>query len=282
MKLRLRVSSRLLIEAWTVGFLFVLISISNAWAWGRDGHRIIAEISEQYLEPTTAKQVRDLLALENVTTLADISTWADYIRLQRRDTAPWHYVNIPIHPQPGTPAAYNAERDCGHDNCIVAKTSMFEGVLGDKNAPPIQRLEALKFIVHFVADIHQPLHCSDNNDGGGNGILVEFDGRPANLHWVWDTGILAPAIFADERDYARRLVKSINQEELSNWREGSLVDWVNESYRMSVNLIYKHLPSETVVLSESYGRDMLPVVDGQLERAGVRLATVLNVILGAH
>src|SRR3974390_2010424 len=85
MKLRLRVSSRLLIEAWTVGFLFVLISISNAWAWGRDGHRIIAEISEQYLEPTTAKQVRDLLALENVTTLADISTWADYIRLQRRD-----------------------------------------------------------------------------------------------------------------------------------------------------------------------------------------------------
>ncbi len=282
MKSRRRVSSRSLSEACSVALLFVLISVSNALAWGRDGHRIIAEIAEQYLGATTVKQVRDLLALENVTTLADISTWADYIRLQRRDTAPWHYVNIPIHPRPSTSAAYNRERDCPHDNCIVARISMFEGVLGDKDAPPIQRLEALKFIVHFVADIHQPLHCSDNNDGGGNGILVEFNGSPTNLHSVWDTGILASAIFADERDYARRLVKSINQEDLSKWQEGSLIDWVNESYRLSVNVIYKNLPSGTGILPESYGREMLPIVDGQLERAGVRLAMVLNSILGRH
>ena len=85
--------------------VLLLASLVDAFAWGYTGDRVIAEIAEQFLEPETARQVRDLLAIENVTTLADVSTWADQIRLQRPETAPWHYVNIPVHAPEGDPAA---------------------------------------------------------------------------------------------------------------------------------------------------------------------------------
>jgi len=258
--------------------LIVLASISNAHAWGTAGHRVVAELAEQFLEIPTARQVRDLLALENVTTLANVSMWADQIRLQRPETARWHFVNIPIDPPPGTPAAYEPKRDCPLDNCVVAKIGQLTSVLGDPNSPPWQRLEALKFLVHFVADIHQPLHCADNNDGGGNGIGVEFNGTPTTLHAVWDTGILASALDTDERGYALALARSITETQASAW-SGSALDWANESYRIAAGVIYKRLPGADGVLPISYAADMLPIVNERLQRAGVRLAKILNAAL---
>ena len=82
----------------TALFALLLVAPSNAFAWGYEGHQIIAEIAEQFLEPQTTRQVHDLLAIENVTTLAEVSTWADEIRPQHPETRPWHYVNIPIYP----------------------------------------------------------------------------------------------------------------------------------------------------------------------------------------
>src|ERR1700731_4481412 len=152
--------------------LLVLGLPARALAWGSEGHRIVAEIAEQYLEPATARQVRELLAIENATTLAQVSTWADEIRPQRRETARWHFVDIPIHPPPGTPAAYDPGRDCPGNDCVVAAIERFAAVLRDKTAAPRERLEALKLVVHFVGDAHQPLHCADNNDRGGNAIHV--------------------------------------------------------------------------------------------------------------
>jgi len=279
MRLKLKISSESHRSGWALALILLVGSISDARAWGQEGHRVVAEIAEQYLRPDTAKQVRELLALENVTTLGDVSTWADYVRLQRRETGPWHYVNIPIHRQPNATEAYDKERDCPLDNCVVTQILKFEAILKEKTALPVQRLEALKFLVHFIADIHQPLHCSDDHDRGGNDLRYEYGGNPTNLHAVWDTGILAPAVHGDERGYALKLVKSIEQEVAAKWQEGSVIDWVNESYWIAVDVIYKNLPSDTSVLPESYGIEMLPVVDGQLERAGVRLATVLNLIL---
>jgi hypothetical protein len=163
--------------------LRVLLALTGpALAWGSEGHRVVAEIAEQYLEPATARQVRGLLAIENATTLAQVATWADDIRAQRRETARWHFVDIPIHPPAGTPAAYDAARDCPRSDCIVAAIERFEGVLRDRSAPPRERLKALKFIVHFVADIDQPLHCADDGDRGGNDIRLIFRGRHTNLH----------------------------------------------------------------------------------------------------
>jgi S1/P1 Nuclease len=258
--------------------LIVLASISNGHAWVTAGHRVVAELAEQFLEISTARQVRDLLALENVTTLAHVSMWADQIRLQRPETGPWHFVNIPIHPASGTLAAYDRERDCPQDNCVVAKIDQFARDLSDQNAPPRQRLEALKFLTHFVADIHQPLHCANNNDRGGNDTWVELNGKPTTLHAVWDASILAPAVNLDERAYALSLARSITDARRTLWR-GSPPDWANESYEIAATVIYKRQLDPHDILPMSYAADMLPIVNERLQRAGVRLAKILNAAL---
>ena len=255
---------------------FVLITFPvRALAWGYAGHRIMAEIAEQFLEPTTVTQIRDLLAIENVTTLADVSTWADEIRLQHPETAPWHYVNIPVHPPAGEAEGYDAARDCPHDDCVIAKIEQFEVVLADQQAPERQRLEALKYLVHFVGDIHQPLHVSDNNDRGGNDVMVIFRGYPTNLHAVWDTGIIEAALGPDERSYALKLVQDISPYKLESWSKGDPVGWANEGYEIASHIIYGKLP-HSGTLPDSYDAEALPIGNEQLERAGVRLAMVLN------
>lgn len=143
---------------------------SHAQAWGSEGHRVVAEIAEQYLEPATRDQVRALLAIENATSLAAVSTWADQVRPQRRVTAPWHYVDIQV-----GDAKYDAPRDCPANNCLIAKIDEFTKVLADRSAAPTLRLEALKFVVHFIGDLHQPFHVADNHDRGGNEVIVTFN-----------------------------------------------------------------------------------------------------------
>jgi hypothetical protein len=247
-----------------------------ALAWGYEGHHIAAEIAERFLEPSTAHQVRDLLAIDNETTLAQASTWADEIRPQRPETARWHYVNIPINPPAGTPPAYDPRRDCPTGDCVVAKISAFEALLRDKSAPPRQRLEALKWLVHLVADVNQPLHASDNGDRGGNDVHVDFMGRRTNLHAVWDTGILAAAHISDERAYALELAHSISPAEAAQWRSGTPADWACDSYGVARNLIYGVWPHGPGDVPASYEQKAIYVVQVQLQKAGVRLAAVLN------
>jgi S1/P1 Nuclease len=273
--MRGRVLSKLSIPVCCVAAL-LSVRAAPAFAWGSEGHHIAAEIAEQFLEPSTARQVRDLLAIDNETTLAQASTWADEIRPQRPQTAPWHYVNIPINPPGGTPAAYDPRRDCPTGDCVVAKISAFEAVLRDKAAPPRQRLEALKWIDHLVADINQPLHCADDNDRGGNDVHVMFMGLSTNLHQVWDTGILTHAGIRDERAYALELGHSISPAEGEKWRSGTPADWADDSYGVASNLIYGVWPHGPGDLPASYEQKAIYVVQVQLEKAGVRLAAVLN------
>ncbi len=242
-------------------------------AWGVEGHHIAADIAEQYLEPETTRQVHELLELENATILADVSTWADDIRRQRPSTGPWHYVNIPIHPQNG-PSGYDAVRDCPDGNCVVAKIDEFKAVLGDKAAQPRERLEALKFLVHFVADIHQPLHCADDHDRGGNDTHVSFLGRNTTLHALWDSGLLEAAAIPDERAYALKLAQSIKPADLERWRRGTPADWATESYERARTIYGKS--QEARSLQVFYEAEFLPVVATQLQKAGIRLANLLN------
>lgn len=262
----------------TIISLIALLSVPGApaHAWGSEGHHIIADIAEQYLEPATAHQVHELLALENVTTLAAVSTWADDIRPQRPETARWHYVNIPINPPTGTPAAYDAARDCPTGDCVLAAIGRFKEVLHETVGSPRERLEALKWLVHLVGDINQPLHASDNADRGGNDVHVIFMGRSTNLHAVWDTGILANAGITDERAYALSLARSISSAEAEQWRSGTPADWACDSYGIARNLIYGVWPHSPGVLPPSYEQRAIYVAQVQLEKAGVRLAAVLN------
>jgi nuclease S1 len=267
------------VRALGAALAIVIALTGHALAWGGEGHRLVAEIAEQYLEPETARQVRELLALENATTLAEVSTWADEIRGQWRDTARWHYVNIPIHQPAGTPTGYDAARDCPKGDCVVAKIDEFAAVLRDKREPARDRLEALKFVVHFVADVHQPLHAANDDDRGGNDVKVTFLGRQTNLHAVWDTGILFAAGIGDERAYALQLARSIKPADLLQWRVGSAATWATESYDVARRLIYGEWPHGPDALRASYEDLALPVVSVQIEKAGVRLAAVLNAAL---
>ena len=250
------------------------LTANDAFAWGAEGHRIVADIAEQFLQLSTAREVRALLAVDNETTLADVSNWADQIRDQRRETATWHFVDIPI-----TAPGYDASRDCPHDDCVVAKIEEFAAELRDRTLPPRERLEALRFVVHFVGDLHQPLHASDSGDRGGNAIRVEFLGHKTNLHAVWDSGILAPAVNSNERGYALALIREIIPSEIAAWSKGAPVDWANESHAIAVKEIYGALPHASGLLPASYEDAALPIVDSQLERAGVRLAAVLDASL---
>jgi len=262
-------------KALIASLIVVLCCPANAFAWGYEAHRVIAEIAEQFLQPQTVHQVRALLAIENVTTLADVSTWADEIRPQHPETRHWHFVNIPVHPSAGEPKDYDAKRDCPRDDCVVAKITEFERVLSDQQKSDRERLEALKYLVHFIGDVHQPLHASDNHDRGGNDVRVTFMGHPTNLHAVWDTGIIAPAVNGNERGYGMRLVQSITRSERKRWSRGDPVAWANESHRIAVRTIYGRL-LQSGTLPEKYQTAALPIANEQLERAGIRLARVLN------
>lgn len=120
-------------------------------------------------------------------TLVSVSAWADEIRGSRRDTGPWHYIDIPIN-KPHLDMA----RDCPTGDCVLAKIEYFRKALVDPSLDAAHRREALMFLVHFVGDMHQPLHCSDNADHGGNEVrvLVPSVKRPTNLHSAWDGAML--------------------------------------------------------------------------------------------
>ena len=172
----------------TVGFLALLSSAlapSSAWAWGNEGHQIIALIAADRLSPATRAEVADLLGGDARPTMENVSTWADYIRLTRRDTAPWHYVNIEI-----TASGYNATTDCPAEDCVVAQVEKDARIIADHQLAKPVRAEALRFLIHFVGDLHQPLHCADNRDRGGNEVAVLIGAEETNLHAVWDLSLI--------------------------------------------------------------------------------------------
>lgn len=237
-------------------------------ASGEDAHRIVADIAEQFLEPRVASQIRGLLALDGVANLAGIANWADENSAQSKDRARWHYVEIPL-----ASVSYDAGRDCRNGACIVAKLDQFIAVLRNKSAPPHERLEALKYVVNFAADIHQPLHAADRRGRGGDGIVMVSDGRRMNLRQLWDDELLNN--LGDPRAVALDLAGSVTVREQREWQSGSAVDWANESHAIAKGFVYRYLPASGV-LSASYEAAVLPVALDRLRRAGVRLARVLN------
>lgn len=155
----------------------------DAQAWGAEGHRLIADVAESKLSWRARAEITRLLALEPGATLASVSTWADEFRSP--PTAPWHYVNLPR----DTNCRYDSERSCIQGACVVGAIERHVAVLASK-APDLQRLKALKYVVHFVADAHQPLHAGFADDRGGNNCQLQAFGRGTNLHAVWDTGLI--------------------------------------------------------------------------------------------
>ena len=246
-----------------------------ARAWSAEGHRVIALIAQSHLTPAAQASVARLLAIEGFSDMAAIASWADEFRGRHRETAPWHFVNIPLEA-----AAYDAARDCPALNCVVTKIDQFAAVLADRTASDRKREIALKFLVHLVGDLHQPLHSTDHGDRGGNEIVVLYRGDRSNLHHVWDSELVRNVAGPDEAAFARRLDPAVGSAAIARLSAGTPVDWVNESHRQAVSFAYGGLPeSPDEDLAGEYARSARPVVASQLLKAGLRLAALLNAAL---
>ena len=248
----------------------VLCGTIPLFGWGTEGHSLIARIAEAQLTPAVRAKVVEILG-PNVS-MASVASWGDEIRRARAETGPWHYIDVPID-QPHL----DMTRDCAKGDCVIKKIEDFEAVLRDANAPAVQRREALMFLIHFVGDMHQPLHDSDNKDKGGNDVRVVYKERNTNLHSLWDSGLLGNMGKEDEllplysKDSARHAKK---------WAKGSVEDWAEQSHKEAVKVTYGKLPKTEkgtpVTITAEYEAKADPVIREQIEKAGARLAWVLN------
>jgi hypothetical protein len=263
----------------------VLLAFSiSSLAWGPEGHRVVADVAAQHLNPSAKRQIRDLLGNDD---LASISTWADEIRNDRHETLFWHFVDIPWYAN-----GFLDSRDCSRPadprsaqiqdrhNCVVDKILEFQRILSDRNAGRLQRTEGLKFLVHFVADLHQPMHTVGEARGGNDIHISEFGrtecgGRPCNLHLAWDIGLIEH-VHKSEPEYAGRLERLILQANLQNRATGTPEDWANESFKLAHQVWLNDGES----VDEHYYRQNVGIVDERLALAGLRLAKLLNRALG--
>jgi nuclease S1 len=240
--------------------LCLVAHVPAALAWGADGHQIIAMLAEAQLSPAARKEVNRLLALEPGATLPSISTWADEHR--NPATAPWHYVNFPR-----GDCNYQPERDCPDGKCMVAAIERQLEILrtpGDDE----KRLTALKYVVHFIGDIHQPLHAGFGDDRGGNSYQLQAFMRGSNLHAVWDTGLIKALQQENEA-----IVKNLLTRPLPGPKSAfSAAATAMESCRIVSRPDF--YPDRLV--TPAYVDSYVPVMAYQLALAGSRLAQVLN------
>ena len=241
-----------------------------AFAWGPEGHSLVARIAETQL--TAAARARVSQILQPGETLASIASWADDVRRARPETTNWHFVDIPIQQH-----HLDMARDCAKDDCVVGEIARLRTQLTDPATPPEQRREALMFLVHFIGDMHQPLHSSDNKDRGGNSVRVIFFDRQSNLHSVWDSGLLGRMAPADQlfAIYSKEAARRKNK-----WAKGTVAQWAEQSHWAAQKVTYGRLPKAAegtpVRLGSPYEKAANPVIREQIEKAGVRLAAVLN------
>ena len=201
----------------TLSALFLIALAGQAFAWSKQGHQLVGELAERELSPTARDQVQRLLAGEPEPTLAGVSTWADEIRAQSRTPAGntlgelssrWHYVNFP-----GEGCDYVPARDCPDGNCVIGAINAQAAILRDRSRSDEERRNALKFLVHFVGDAHQPMHAGFGHDRGGNNFQVNYrgkalpEGQGTNLHGVWDYWLLQSAGL-DNPAYIEKLLQS--------------------------------------------------------------------------
>lgn len=242
-------------------FLAALLP-STATAWGREGHQLIAHLAAAQLTPIALRAVDQLLALEPGATLASISTWADETRSP--STAAWHYVNLPR----ASSCTYDAARDCAGGRCVVTAIESQLAILRSARANDQKRLTALKYVVHLVGDVHQPLNAGFADDRGGNSYQLQAFGRGTNLHALWDSVLLVRRNEDHEDALARLRLLPVPSAE----RSASMATAVQQACRIVSEPSF--YPARK--LPDDYVAQHAPVLDRQLAFAGARLAEILN------
>ena len=262
-----------------VAALGLALAALDAAAWGSDGHAIIAEIAQRRLGPEARARVEALLGAGH--SLASEGNWADDVRPTRPETFNWHFVDIPLGDD-----AYDAARHCAptpKGDCIVAELERLRAQL--RCGTTAARAEALRFAVHFVGDVHQPLHTVGEEQGGNRvNVDVELHGLRCvrctpkrareNIHGVWDTTLIANTAW-NWGAYVSRLEGGwLASDEARAAGAGTPRDWAVETHRVA-RAVWALTPADRLV-NEDYYSKALPTLDRQLGRAGVRLARFLD------
>jgi len=241
---------------------------ANIPNWGATGHRTVGEIAEHYLTKRTKKAISNLL---NGHSIAFYSTFADDIKSDKKYSkfSPWHYLDFKFGKK-YNPATASKKGDLvqGINKCIK--------VLKNPNSSRSDKAFYLKLLIHFIGDLHQPLHVGHEYDRGGNDIKVKWFNKFSNLHRVWDSGMI-DSYNMSYTELAKNENK-LSKAQVAAIQKGSVIDWVYESQAMAEK-VYASAKSGDK-LSYRYSYFYFPVVRQQLQKAGVRLAKVLNNIFG--
>ena len=258
----------------------LLFSVASlAQAWGPLGHSVVAALAQRHLSPAAEAEVERLLAPEHIKSLADIASWPDQMQddpaLQDlwKQTRTEHYINF----HGGSSCDYVPPRDCRDGRCVVGGLQHYVALLGDRSQPDSVRRQALKFVVHFVGDIHQPLHAGYRDDKGGNAYQVQYDGKGTNLHKIWDSRMLYTR-HLDWQAYAQQLDSRgfVTLPPPIAPFDNPYAQWAEESCRITADPGF--YPDNHKV-TQTYVSTWLPVADQRLREAGRRLAEVLNLAL---
>ena len=220
--------------------LAALLAPVQAGAWGAYAHRQTATIALANVSPEVRAKIRALLAREKemgtpqcpLKTLEDAAVWADCVRGEGWRwgyTAAWHYRTAPIC------EVFDPRSNCAGGNCVTAQITRAHRILADESLPAAVRLEALAFMVHFVGDVHMPLHSGDKDDKGGNDREADYGIKPGlNLHSIWD-GPLAERAISDPSDPVVRRYTPAERAELAG---GKPDDWGRESWEIARSFVY--------------------------------------------
>lgn len=261
--MRSPLSDRRTLWAAALALLLVLGIPLQAYAWGTEGHQVIAQLAQTQLTPKARKEVDRLLALEPGQTMASISTWADEHR--NPSSAVWHYVNFPR-----DNCTYDAQRDCPDGRCVVHAIERQMEVLAS-SAPDEKRLTALKYLIHLVGDVHQPLHAGYRDDKGGNTYQLQAFMRGSNLHALWDSGLIRSANEDVESMTARLRLLSLPAQR----NDLNIVHVAEESCRIVA--LPGFYPQRKVGLD--YIERFTTTLEQRLALAGARLAGLINLAL---
>jgi hypothetical protein len=260
-----------------LGVLLAAFPLECAYPWGEDGHSIVAEIAQRRLNDTARLAVDKILKHGS---LASVGSWADDVKFTTRpETKPWHFVDIPL-----AEMSYDPATECKDDTCVIAVLNKLKPQL-QCGKDDETKLDALRFVVHFVGDIHQPLHTVNEATGGNTiDVTVKFCGlidpactpspQAANLHFVWDETLITKT-FYDWGAYVGRLENGWlkTPEAQAVMTDGtSVTDWALQTHAQATRV----WRSQGTVLDEAYYYTALPIVDRQLGTAGLRLARFLN------
>lgn len=249
--------------------VLVGLQASPAWGWGPLGHLIVARIAEREAGDKARSRLRFYLEKEGG--IASAARWAGDLTAERPETARWQFIHIPPNAM-----ELDLEKQCPLEDCLPTKIREFEGIARLGIRDRAQLTEAVKYVIHLMGDLHQPLHAGYAEDESGRKIPVVLDGREMSLFEAWDAA-LVERLGSDDMAVADRLWQRISSEQRERWSEGNLRTWTWETHLLAARMAYGALPTGSPkTLGEDYLAQSMEVIETQLMKAGVRLARILD------